>query len=126
MAVFPSRDREAFFEHWSRIMLDRSVITRVIEIDRQVAGNLLCFGPLERREVGYWLGRDFCGKGIATEALAKFLGEVPERPLVAHVAEHNLASRRVLEKCGFNHSGGDPAFGTLDGETVPGLIFSLG
>jgi RimJ/RimL family protein N-acetyltransferase len=29
------------------------------------------------------------------------LDEVRERPLHAHVVEHNAASLRVLEKCGF-------------------------
>jgi hypothetical protein len=53
------------------------------------------------REVGYWLGREFWGQGIATQALALFLEEEPTRPLVAHVAKHNIGSRRVLEKCGF-------------------------
>jgi RimJ/RimL family protein N-acetyltransferase len=30
-----------------------------------------------------------------------FLAIEKERPLHAHVAKHNPASRRVLEKCGF-------------------------
>jgi len=30
------------------------------------------------------------------------LSEVPERPLHARVAEHNVASLRVLAKCGFS------------------------
>jgi RimJ/RimL family protein N-acetyltransferase len=51
--------------------------------------------------VGYWLGREFWGQGIATQALALFLKEERTRPLVAHVAQHNIGSRRVLEKCGF-------------------------
>jgi RimJ/RimL family protein N-acetyltransferase len=63
-----------------------------------------CFSlytPPAKREFGYWLGREFWGKGIATEALSQFFGVVKTRPLFAHVAKHNIASRRVLEKCGF-------------------------
>jgi RimJ/RimL family protein N-acetyltransferase len=37
------------------------------------------------------------------------------RPLYARVARHNLASRRVLEKCGF----------TISGEEVEELILKL-
>ncbi len=66
-----------------------------------MAGNVLCWGPPEERDVGYWLGREFWGRGIATRALAALLVEVDERPLYAHVARHNIGSRRVLEKCGF-------------------------
>lgn len=53
------------------------------------------------REGRYWLGREFWGRGSATEALSQFLGGVTTRPLFAHVAKHNVASRRVLEKNGF-------------------------
>ncbi|MFL5736099.1 MAG: GNAT family N-acetyltransferase [Actinomycetota bacterium] len=56
--------------------------------------------------VGYWLGKAFWGRGIATEALRRFVGELPERPLSANVAEHNVGSIRVLEKCGFVAVGG--------------------
>ena len=44
---------------------------------------------------------------MATRALSAFLREVPTRPLYAGVAEHNRASIRVLEKCGFRVSDED-------------------
>ena len=59
------------------------------------------------REVGYWLGKEFWGKGIATQALAEYVNIVQTRPLMAHVARHNVGSRRVLEKCGFKAIGED-------------------
>ena len=51
--------------------------------------------------VGYWIGREFWGKGLATRALQELTGEVTQRPLHAWVATSNVASIRVLEKCGF-------------------------
>ncbi len=51
--------------------------------------------------IGYWIARDFWGKGIATHALALLLREVSLRPLYAHVATTNEASLRVLQKSGF-------------------------
>jgi RimJ/RimL family protein N-acetyltransferase len=54
-----------------------------------------------KREVGYWVGREYWGKGIATKALKKFLEYEKRRPLYGYVAIHNKGSRRVLEKCGF-------------------------
>jgi RimJ/RimL family protein N-acetyltransferase len=72
-----------------------------------VAGNMVCFPREGKREVGYWLGREFWGKGIATQALAALLREVTERPLYARVARSNVASIRVLEKCGFTTIGGE-------------------
>lgn len=101
MAAFPSRDRESFMAHWAKIMADDSNILKTILIDGQVAGNVVSWEGSGEREVGYWLGKEYWGKGIATKALAEYLGIVKTRPLYAHVAKHNVASRRVLEKCGF-------------------------
>jgi RimJ/RimL family protein N-acetyltransferase len=107
MADFPPRDRESFMAHWAKIMADESVILKTILFNGQVAGNIVCWEQFGEREVGYWLGKEFWGKGIATKALAEFLKQVKTRPLVAHVAKHNVASRRVLEKCGFMFVGED-------------------
>lgn len=101
MAAFPSRAKDEFDAHWAKIMVDRTVIIRTIEADGQVAGHLVSWEMEKGREVGYWLGKEFWGRGIATQALSQFLGEVKSRPLFAHVAKHNPASQRVLEKCGF-------------------------
>ncbi len=105
MAAFPARDREAFMAHWAKILADETVITKTILFDGQVAGNVVSWGQPDDREVGYWIGKEYWGKGVATRALAEFLGHVKARPLYAHVAKHNTASIRVLEKCGFAISG---------------------
>jgi RimJ/RimL family protein N-acetyltransferase len=107
MAAFPAREREAFMAHWQKIMVDKSGFVRTILFDGQVAGNLVCWGATDERNIGYWLGRKYWGKGIATQALAAFLVGMKERPLYAHVAKHNTGSRRVLEKCGFKLHGED-------------------
>lgn len=101
MAAFPARDQAAFDAHWAKIRADERIILRAIEVDGQVAGNLVSFERGGAREVGYWLGREFWGRGIATAALTQFLQIVTVRPLHAVLAPHNVASRRVLEKCGF-------------------------
>lgn len=101
MAGFPSRDWEAFHAHWARVLADGANITRTVLADGEVAGYIACF-PLDGEHmVGYWLGRELWGRGVATEALRTFLASLSLRPLNAYVVRHNLASRRVLEKCGF-------------------------
>ncbi|HSG45514.1 MAG TPA: GNAT family N-acetyltransferase [Anaerolineales bacterium] len=107
IAAFPSRDRESFDAHWAKIMANESNILMTIEVDGQVAGNILSWEQEGKREIGYWLGREFWGKGIASESLNQFLGVVKTRPLFAHVAKHNTASLRVLEKCRFKVVGED-------------------
>jgi RimJ/RimL family protein N-acetyltransferase len=101
MAAFPSRDADAFRAHWSRILADETVVARTILVEGQVAGNVVSFVQDGKREVGYWLGRDYWGRGVASRALVLFLRRLPARPLYAWVARHNVASRRVLEKCDF-------------------------
>jgi RimJ/RimL family protein N-acetyltransferase len=107
MAAFPARERSAFMAHWVKILADPANKTQAILFDGQVAGNIASFEMSGEREVGYWLGRQYWGKGIATAALAAFLAHEQVRPLYAHVAKHNRGSLRVLEKCGFRIIGED-------------------
>lgn len=101
MAAFPSRDEDAFYKHWAKIMVNDTVYNQTILFNDQVVGNILSFEMEGETEIGYWIGKEFWGTGITTEALKQFLGQVKKRPLFAHVAKHNLASKKVLEKCGF-------------------------
>ena len=102
MAGFAPRDRAAFDAHWAtNILGNPSAITRTILVGDLVAGNIGSWLQGGDRLVGYWIGKEHWGKGVATRALAAFLHVVTERPLHAHVASHNLGSIRVLEKCGF-------------------------
>lgn len=104
MAAFAARDRDAFMAHWrEKVLVDESVVKRAVAVvvDGQVAGNIVSWEHDGRVEIGYWIGREFWGKGIATRALGAFLHEMTTRPLYACAAAHNVASIRVLEKCGF-------------------------
>ena len=123
MAAFRARDWDAFVAHWTGIMTDPSVITQAILVGGDVAGNIVSFDGSGHREVGYWIGRSYWGKGIATAALSTFLRQETTRPLFGHVASHNIASRRVLEKCGFIGLDGQTA--TVDGAPVAGLLMRL-
>ncbi len=105
MAAFPSRDREAFMAHWAKTMRGETNVLRTILYHEQVVGNIVSWQQADEREVGYWLGKEYWGQGIATRALTELLKEVTQRPLYAHVVKHNLASIRVLEKCGFTRYG---------------------
>ncbi len=125
MAAFPGRDREAFTAHWTKILADPTVIVKTVLFNGLVAGNVVCWEHNGRREVGYWIGKEFWGQGIATQALLKLLGCVTARPLHAHVAKHNTASIRVLQKCGFTVCGEDTAPSQAGGDVVEEFIFTL-
>jgi RimJ/RimL family protein N-acetyltransferase len=125
MAAFPARDRDAFTAHWKKILADETVATKTILFEGQVAGNLVSFERYGKREVGYWIGREYWGKGIATTALEEFLGRLETRPLHARVAKDNVASIRVLEKCGFIVSGQEKGFDDALGEELEEVLLEL-
>jgi RimJ/RimL family protein N-acetyltransferase len=108
MADFPARDRESFTTHWDRILEDESVVKQTILFEGEIAGKVVSFVQYGEREVGYWIGREYWRRGVATRALAGFLDLERRRPLYAYLARHNIASIRVLENCGFRISGEEP------------------
>ena len=101
MAAVPTRDRPAFDAHWQMLRTNPETLLRVIDVDGAVAGSMLSFVLHGERLIGYWIGREFWGRGIATQALAQMLTIETRRPLRAHVFPPNRASARVLEKNGF-------------------------
>jgi RimJ/RimL family protein N-acetyltransferase len=65
--------------------------------------------PRQTPEIGYWLGVPYWGHGYATEAARAVIDHAFEdlglERLEAGARVSNPASRRVLEKCGFQWSG---------------------
>jgi RimJ/RimL family protein N-acetyltransferase len=109
MAAFTSEDptdRAAFAAKWARILGDDAGTARTIVCGGQVAGNLLSFvAPWSgQREVSYWVGREYWGRGVATKALAAFVCGLAERPLYARAAADNVGSIRVLKSADFYSS----------------------
>lgn len=128
MAAFTASDptdREAFTAHWARVRADETVTLRTILYQGQVAGNIASFSDFGEPEVGYWIGKAFWGKGIATRALAAFLCQITVRPLYAHVAKDNVASLRVLQKCGFVLTGEDKEYASARGQEVEEYVLTL-
>ena len=102
MSAYPSKDSGEFMRHWDGILKNKDITSRTIMYKDKIAGHIIYWkeGKYEQ-QVGYWIGKQFWGRGIATSALNDFLAQVKIRPLFAHVANHNPASKRVLEKNGF-------------------------
>jgi RimJ/RimL family protein N-acetyltransferase len=118
-------DRDAFERRWSRLRADESVITRAIVVDGDVVGTIGSWGAADERELTYWIGRSYWGKGIATCALSEFLTVDPTRPIHARVAHDNVASHRVLEKCGFRVVATDRGFAHARSAEIEELVLRL-
>jgi RimJ/RimL family protein N-acetyltransferase len=128
MAAFVSKDpkdKVAFDAHWNKILNSPQITQRTIVADGQVAGYIGCFPHGENMEVTYWLGREFWGRGLATQALNRMLHLVTQRPILARAATDNIGSIRVLQKCGFKIIGKDKGFANGRGEDTEEYILRL-
>jgi RimJ/RimL family protein N-acetyltransferase len=101
MAGVPARDEAAYLARWKGFLEDEGFGKRTILADGAVAGQVISFDRDGVRELGYWIGREFWGRGIAGAAVQQYLAIELRRPLYAIVAGDNLASRRILSRCGF-------------------------
>lgn len=75
------------------------------------------------REIGYWIGYEYWGKGLMSEALGAFVKHCREAGgigrLVITTSQSNMGSRRVAEKCGFEK------VGECVCEEIPSLAYVL-
>jgi RimJ/RimL family protein N-acetyltransferase len=120
-------------EEWIAIaMADPPGQILAIEVDGAIAGGI-AVEPHEGERggtalFGYWLGRAYWGRGIATEA-ARMLSDFALqtgglRRLEATVFAPNTASARVLAQCGFALEGRSPGFYVdRSGAVCDGLLF---
>jgi RimJ/RimL family protein N-acetyltransferase len=115
---------------WIRAALSQSATSYVITIAGEVIGACGLDMPLsptrpspvrgggsgrvagevrEGAELGYWIGVPFWGCGYATEAARGLIdhafGDLGYEVVTASARVSNPASRRVLEKCGFQWTG---------------------
>jgi RimJ/RimL family protein N-acetyltransferase len=79
-------------------------------------------------EIGYWVGEEFWGRGIATEALIAVTNHAFSNydvcRLFAHVFDWNGASARVLEKAGYEFEGRLKKSVTKNGQTIDQLMYA--
>jgi RimJ/RimL family protein N-acetyltransferase len=130
MAAFTRKDpadRDAFMAHWAKILRDETITIQTILFDGQVAGSVLSYVDEDgQREVSYWIGRPYWGKGVATRGLLAFLDHIKVRPLYARAAHDNIGSLRVLEKCRFTRIGEGRGFSEARGKAGGRIPSSLG
>jgi RimJ/RimL family protein N-acetyltransferase len=128
LAAFTAKDladRHVFTAKWTKILADKTTTKKTILFEGRVIGYLVSFERFGKPEVSYWLGKEYWGQGLATKALSAFLAHVKTRPLYARVVKDNIASIRVLAKCGFTVCGEDKGFSNSRGVEVEEFILEL-
>lgn len=88
---------------------ERTILVLAIEVNGEAAGAIGIFPQqnIQRKcaEIGYWISEDHWGKGICTVAV-KFMvryafSNFDLIRLYGRPFPYNIASQKVLEKCGF-------------------------
>ena len=118
-------DREAFDRHFARIRATPHVCNFAVELGGELVGTVAAFDQEGDREVTYWIGRRWWGRGIARRALALLIEVEDARPLAARAAAHNVGSIRVLEANGFVEVAREVSFAAGVGRDVEEVVFEL-
>lgn len=125
------RQRE-LAEETLRLHHDVSLVPWVIcDEHGRIAGRLnlngIVRGALQSAAVGYWVGEQFNGQGLATAAVAEAVVHSREvlglHRLQAETLVHNLASQRVLEANGFSRYGMAPEYLKIEGTWQDHLMY---
>jgi len=112
---FPNPYKKADAVNWIKFTIKDKKKTKyplnmVITYKNKIAGGI-GVGDLKGGKIGfgYWLGEEFWGKGIATEAVKIFINYIFKNikpfKITANVFPWNKGSQRVLEKNGFGLDG---------------------
>jgi len=89
----------------------KSFVNFMIVVDNKVVGEVMFSEiiPKLSAKIGYWIGKDYRGKGITTKAVilaCKFIEKEYEiKRIFGNVRTKNKSSVRVLEKAGFKLEG---------------------
>jgi ribosomal-protein-alanine N-acetyltransferase len=119
-------------EFLQKKIIEQSATIFCIEIDGAAVGGIgIHPGQDVHRHtatLGYWLGAEFWGRGIMTEAVAALTDfcfeNFPLRRISAEVFANNPASARVLEKAGFTFEGRLKNHVVKDGQLLDSLLYA--
>ena len=132
--AFPHPYTLANAQHWIRSANPATPVTNfAIVVDGSAVGGigLVLKDDVFRRsaEIGYWLGEEYWGRGIVTEAVRAVtdyaFATFDLCRVYAGVFEWNHASMRVLEKAGYEYECRMRKSVVKDGEIIDELIYAI-
>jgi len=128
MAAFTAKnpaDRGVFNYHWSLMLKDPETFIRTIEVDGEVAGNIVAYPYEDAYEISFWTDKKYWEQGITTSAVDAFLAEFIKRPLRARVVTDNVGSKKILDRRGFVVIGENEDFANARAAVVKEYIMEL-
>jgi len=127
---YTMKDAKAWIEQTGK---ESPLTNFAIEVSGQAVGTvgLMLQTDIFRRsaEIGYWIGEEFWGRGIVTEAVSATVeygfANFDIARIFAGVLEWNKGSMRVLEKAGFQFEARMRKAVTKDGHTMDDFVYAL-
>jgi ribosomal-protein-alanine N-acetyltransferase len=104
------------------------VITYRDRLVGQLTVGSITWGSLRGGHIGYWIDREFAGRGITPTAVALATDHcfsIGLHRIEVNIRPENVASRRVAEKLGFRAEGLRPSYLHIDGDWRDHLAFAL-
>jgi len=132
--AFPYPYTDADADGWLTPLTSMAEPTHwAIEVDGAAVGAIgISLGEgvfCKTAELGYWLGEQFWGRGIMSDAVGHVAPYVMAKyelcRLQAAVYEWNPGSMRVLERCGFTRESVARANVYKDGQVIDEIIYAL-
>jgi RimJ/RimL family protein N-acetyltransferase len=118
-------DRAAYIAKYTKLLEDPTVNNQTIVAGDIIVGSIARFIMEGKAEITYWIDREYWGRGIATQALQKFLTIEKSRPIFGRVAFDNFGSQKVLERSGFEKIGTDKGFANARQMEIEEFIYKL-
>ncbi|HEX2895532.1 MAG TPA: GNAT family protein [Marmoricola sp.] len=105
----------------------------LVEVEGELVGrvnlNSIIRGAFQSASVGYMVDEAWTGRGVATAALRALIavafGELDLHRLQGETLTTNIASQRVLERCGFSRYGRAPDYLFIGGRWQTHDLFQL-
>jgi [ribosomal protein S5]-alanine N-acetyltransferase len=128
MAAFTSLEsaqENMYIAKYSKFLNEPTINLQTIKVGEQIIGSISKFEMNNENEITYWIDKNFWSKGITSSALALFLQSEYARPIYGRTAFDNIASQKVLEKCGFTKIGTDKGFAHARQIEIEEYIYKL-
>ena len=86
------------------------------------------YGPFNSASLGYWIGQGYSNNGFMTEGLRAIIHYAHRTlkitRLEAAILPNNIASKRVLEKCGFKYEGVGQSYLQINGRWKNHVLYA--
>lgn len=128
LAAFTSEnpsDKKAYIAKWTKLLSNKKVNINTILLNDKIVGSITKYEMNGNAEITYWIEKKFWAKGIASNALEKFLKTEKKRPIYGRVAFDNIGSIKVLEKNGFSKIGTENGFANARAKNIEEFVFQL-